>query len=70
LRPRSSIDELSRAGHERGLRCPALPFPRRRTVPIRKLTLAAGAAVQTAGIAAANGVVHTVDRALLPPARR
>lgn len=39
-------------------------------MPIRKLTLAASAAVQTAGIAAANGVVHTVDRALLPPARR
>lgn len=28
------------------------------------------AMVQTADIAAANGVVHTVDRVLLPPARR
>jgi uncharacterized surface protein with fasciclin (FAS1) repeats len=26
--------------------------------------------VQTADIAAVNGVVHTVDRVLLPPARR
>ena len=28
------------------------------------------AMVQTADIAAVNGVVHTVDRVLLPPARR
>jgi uncharacterized surface protein with fasciclin (FAS1) repeats len=27
------------------------------------------AMVQTADIAAANGVVHTVDRVLMPPAR-